>query len=198
MRLFHAAASPFVRKVLIVLHETGQLSDVELVTVVTNPLEPAQGLKPANPMSKIPAMERPDGATLYDSRVICEFLNQRADAVLYARGWESKILEATGDGISDAGVLMSYEKRLRPEGKVWDDWVRAQLDKVLDACSALEARWMSHLHGPLDIGQISIGCALDYIDFRHPDADWRKGNDNLTDWFANFLQRDSMVATKPV
>ncbi len=197
MRLFHATASPFVRKVLIVLHETGQLNDVELETVVTTPLTPADGLKPANPMSKIPALERPDGATLYDSRVICEFLNERVGASLYARGWESKILEATGDGINDSAVLMSYEKRLRPEGQIWADWLQAQSAKVLGGCEALNTRWVSHLKGPMDIGQISVACALDYVDFRHPEVTWRDGNDQLADWFAHFSERDSMIATKP-
>lgn len=197
MRLFFASASPFVRKVMIVLEETGQMGDVELEKVQTTPLSPDPGLSSANPMAKIPALERPNGATLYDSRVICEFLNARADATLYARGWESKILEATGDGIADAAVLMSYEKRLRPEGLVWDDWLQSQLTKIHGACTALNTRWMSHLQGPLDIGQIAVACALDYVDFRHPDANWRQGNDDLANWLAEFAQRESMISTSP-
>lgn len=197
MRLIYASASPFVRKVMIVLHETGQLKDVELETVVTTPLAPADPAKAANPMSKIPALERPDGPALYDSRVICEFLNARADANLYGAGWDSKILEATGDGIADAAVLMAYEKRLRPDGQVWQDWLDAQLSKIHGACAALNTRWMSHLLGPLDIGQIAIACALDYVDFRHPDANWRNGNDELAVWFAQFSERESMTVTKP-
>ncbi|MQQ08308.1 glutathione S-transferase [Epibacterium sp. SM1979] len=197
MRLYYASASPYVRKVNVVLQETGQMEEVERVTVMTTPLNPAEVLQAANPISKIPALERPDGPTLYDSRVICEFLNERAAASLYARGWESKILEATGDAISDAAVLMSYEKRMRPEEKVWDGWLGAQSAKILDVSAALTARWMSHLQGPLDIGQIAVGCALDYVDFRHPEVDWRSGNDQLAAWHAQFLEKPSMAATKP-
>lgn len=197
MKLYHAAASPFVRKVMVLLHETGQLGDVEIVTVATAPVAPNADVQASNPLAKIPALERGDGPTLYDSRVICAYLDERAGGRLYGRGWDSKLLEATADGIMDAAVLMSYEKRLRPAEKQWDEWLEAQHGKVLSACAALNARWMSHLQGPLDIGQIAVACALAYVDFRHPDAGWRKGNEALADWFAAFDSRPSMMATKP-
>lgn len=197
MKLFHASASPYVRKVMIVLHETGQLGDVEVHTVVTAPTVPAADLKGSNPLMKIPALERADGPALYDSRVICEFLNARADGSLYDGGWDTKVLEATADGIMDAAVLMSYEKRLRPEEKQWDQWLDAQRGKILAGCAALEARWMAHLHGPIDIGHIAVACALDYVDFRHPETNWRRSNDSLASWMADFESRASMAATKP-
>lgn len=197
MKLFYASASPYVRKVMIVLQETGQLEDVEIHTVATTPTTPAEDLKGSNPLAKIPALERSDGPALYDSRVICEFLNARGGGSLYDGGWDSKLLEATADGIMDAAVLMSYEKRLRPEDKKWDDWLEAQRSKVLAGCAAINARWMAHLHGPLDIGQIAVASALAYIDFRHDETDWRRGNDSLAAWFAAFESRASMQGTKP-
>ena len=197
MKLYSASASPFARQVLVVLHETGQMEDVEIRSLTTAPTTPAEDLKGSNPLAKIPALERADGPALYDSRVICEFLNARADGPLYAGGWDTKVLEATADGIMDAAVLMSYEKRLRPAEKQWDAWLEAQRSKVLAGCAALNARWMAHLHGPLDIGQIAVACALDYVDFRHPETPWRQGNDSLAAWHAEIESRPSLAATKP-
>ncbi|MBE1281942.1 MAG: glutathione S-transferase [Rhodobacteraceae bacterium] len=197
MKLYFASASPFVRKVMVLLHETGQLEDVEIHDVATTPVTPSDDLRSSNPLAKIPALERGDGPTLYDSRVICAYLDDRAGGKLYAGGWDTKVLEATAEGIMDAAVLMSYEKRLRPEDKQWEDWKTAQLGKVLSACSALNTRWMAHLRGPLGIGHIGVACALGYVDFRHPDAGWRVGNEALADWYSDFESRPSMQATKP-
>lgn len=197
MKLYFASASPFVRKVMVLLHETGQIEDVEILDVATSPVAPASEVSASNPLSKIPALERADGPTLYDSRVICAYLDDRAGGKLYAGGWDTRILEATADGIMDAAVLLSYEKRLRPEDKRWPEWIDGQLGKVLGGCAALNARWMPNLKGPLNIGQIGVACALGYVDFRHPDSGWRTGNEALADWYATFESRPSMEATRP-
>ncbi|UWQ41268.1 glutathione S-transferase [Leisingera aquaemixtae] len=197
MKLTYSQASPFARKVVVLLRETGQLQDVEILDVTTTPLSPSPDVKASNPLAKIPALERNDGPALYDSRVICAYLDERAGGKLYSRGWDSKVLEATADGIMDAAVLMSYEKRLRPQDKQWEGWLDAQRDKVLGGCAALNARWMSHLRGPLDIGQIAVACALAYVNFRHPDTNWHQGNEALAEWFETFESRPSMQATKP-
>ena len=200
MKLYHSPTSPYVRKVMVTLHETGQTGDVTLVPVSGTPLSPAQGLVTKNPLTKIPALERPDGCTLYDSRVICRFLDSRAEAGLYpqgARGWETLTLEATGDGITDAAVLMTYEVRLRAEAQRMDAYLDAQWAKIENACAALNARWISHLSGPLDAGQIAVACALGYVDFRHDARGWRKGNDALAAWYDRFAKRDSMQLTCP-
>lgn len=200
MKLYHSPTSPYVRKVMVVLHETGQLQDVTLEATSGTPLAPAAGFVAKNPLTKVPALERPDGCTLYDSRVICRFLDARAKAGLYPqgpRGWETLTLEATGDGITDAALLMTYEARLRPEAQRMDAFVDAQWAKIENACAALNARWVSHLSGPLDAGQIAVGCALAYVDYRHEARGWRKGNDALAAWYADFAVRDAMQATTP-
>ena len=197
MKLFHSPASPFVRKVMVLLHETEQLEDVDIVDVHTTAIAPSDDLKASNPLAKIPALTRASGPTLYDSRVICAYLDHRAGSNLYARSWDTKVLEATADGMMDAAGLMTYERRLRPEGMVWEDWIEAQLGKLLGACSALNSRWMAHLKGPLDMGQIAVACALAYLDFRHPTSNWRHGNEALADWFAEFESRPSMQVTQP-
>jgi glutathione S-transferase len=204
MILYSSPTSPYARKVEIVLHETGQRDAVEIVPASTSPVAPREGIATKNPLMKIPALERPDGPTLYDSRVICAFLDARAGAEggksLYpagARRWEAMTLEATGDGILDAALLMVYESRVRPEAVRWADWPEAQWAKIASACAALNTRWMSHLHGHLDIGQIAVACALGYLDFRHAACDWRAGNDALAAWYGAFAERPAMLATRP-
>ena len=199
MKLISSGTSPFVRKVHVLLHETGQYDDLEIAPIPTSPFDTAPEVASANPLGKIPALIRDEGPTLYDSRVICRFLDDRAQSGLYpeSRLWETLTLEATADGIMEAAILMLYEHRLRPAEAVLESWVDAQWDKIERAVEALNARWISHLRGPLDMGQIAVGCALAYLDFRHDARGWRKGNDALDDWFALFAQRDSMKATQP-
>lgn len=200
MKLYHAAPSPFARKVTVLLHETDQSDAVTLVNVAPDPISRLEGLAARNPLSKIPALDRPDGPTLYDSRVICAWLDDRFGAGLYGQGarhWDILTLEATADGIMEAALSMVYEGRLRPEGKQWDGWVEAQWRKVEASLAALETRWMSHLNGPLDMGQIAVGCALGYLDLRHDARNWRALAPALAAWFELFAKRESMRATQP-
>ncbi len=200
MKLYYAPTSPYVRKVMILLEETGQLGDVELINVATTPVAASPELLAKNPLAKVPALERPDGPTLYDSRVITAYLDARAGGKLYPTGprrWETLTLEATADGILDAALLMTYEARLRPEDKQMPEWVEGQWDKIARSVAALNTRWMSHLQGPLDMGQISVACALAYVDFRHDARGWRQGNDGLSTWFKEFESREWMQSTVP-
>ncbi|ANT59911.1 MULTISPECIES: glutathione S-transferase [unclassified Salipiger] len=200
MKLLQAGPSPFVRKVLVTLHETGQYEDVEMVQVTASPLTPDPALVSANPVGKIPALVRADGPTLYDSRVICRFLDARAEAGLYpeSRIWDTLTLEATGDGIMDAAVLIIYEERFRPREQVSMEWIEGQWSKVSRALDALNTRWMSHLAGRVDMGHISVACALGYLDFRHDARKWRVGREALAEWYDAFSQRPAMQATDPM
>lgn len=204
MRLYYSPTSPYVRKVMVVLHETGQLAEVELVSGSGSPVDPGGAPLEANPLGKVPALERPDGPALYDSRVICRYLDASAKdgagGGLYPEGarlWDTLTVEATGDGILDAALLMVYEGRLRPEELRFAPWVEGQWAKVDRALDALETRWMAHLEGPLDAGQIAVGCALGYLGFRHGARGWRTGRPALAEWFDGFAARPSMVATLP-
>lgn len=200
MKLYHSPTSPYVRKVLVLLAETGQSDAVELVPTAGTPVDPGTMPLAQNPLGKIPALERPEGPALYDSRVICRYLDDRAGGRMYPaapRLWDSLTLEATADGILDAAILMVYEWRVRPEDKRHEPWVEGQWAKVARALDTIEARWMSHLNGPLDIGQIAVGCALGYLDFRHSARDWRNGRPALAAWEKAFAARPSMAATVP-
>jgi len=200
MKLLMAGPSPFVRKVLVLLHETGQDTDVEKVNVTASPVGGDADLHSANPLGKIPALVRDDGCTLYDSRVICRYLDARKGAGLYPDShlWETLTLEATGDGMMEACLHIVYESRFRPQGLRSTEWTDGQWAKFTRACGALNARWTSHLHGRLDAGHIAVGCALGYADFRMPDRDWRSGLDALTAWYTSFAGRPSVTSTVPV
>jgi glutathione S-transferase len=199
MKLIMSPASPFVRKVRVVVLETGQADAVEEVPVTTSALASAPDALAANPTGKIPALLRDDGPAIYDSRVITRYLDARAGGALYpqARIWEVLTLEATADAVMDAAVLMVYEKRLRPDAQQSPEWIEAQWGKASRGIAAINDRWMSHLAGPLDAAQIAVGCACGYLDFRHGDREWRRHAPALGAWYADFTQRPSMVATVP-
>ncbi len=200
MNLFHSPTSPYVRKVMVLIAETG-LTGISITPASGTPIAPDAGVIERNPLGKIPALEREGGPTLYDSRVICQFLNAEAGAKLYPaapRLWDTLTVEATADGILDAALLMVYETRIRPEENRFAPWVEGQWSKISRALDTLESRWIDHLNkGPLDMGQIATGCALGYLDFRLSARHWRMGHPLLAAWEAGFAARPSMQATLP-
>jgi glutathione S-transferase len=182
-----------------VLRETNQLRDVTEINVNTTPIASDPVVVAANPTGKIPALIRDDGPAIYDSRVITRFLDARAKSNLYPENalWEVLTLEATADAIMDAAVLLIYEVRFRTPDMQSPDWMTGQWAKVTRGLDALESRWLSHLAGPLHMGQIGVGCALGYLDFRHAAFDWRADHPGLAGWYATFGQRKSMQETAP-
>ena len=200
MRLYHSPTTPFGRKVMVLLLETGQIADVEVSSVAGTPTDPGTMPISENPLGKIPALVPDDGQAIYDSRVICRYLDDRAGGRLYPaapRLWRTLTLEATADGMLEAAILMVYEARVRPEERRYDPWVEGQWAKVSRALDALESRWLDHLNGPIDMGQVAIGCALSYLDFRHGARNWRAGHPGLAAWYEGFAQCDSMKSTEP-
>ncbi|MEZ5772249.1 glutathione S-transferase [Defluviimonas denitrificans] len=200
LRLYTSPTTPFGRKAMVLILEAGLADQVEIAQATGSPLDSSKMPLSQNPLGKIPALERGDGPAVYDSRVICRYLDDRAGAGLYPpapRLWETLTLEATADGMIEAAILMLYEDRLRPEEKRFDGWVEGQWAKIARALDTLEGRWMSHLNGPLDMGQIAIGVALSYLDFRFDARGWREGRPELARWHEAFAARESMVATVP-
>jgi len=197
MKLIMAEASPFARKVRVVLRETNQLKDVEEVSIVTSPFQVNEQAKAANPTGRIPSLSRADGPELYDSRVITRYLDAKASAGLYPEAglWDVLTVEATGDSMMDSAVSISYELRLRSQEKVSTEWTDAQWAKVTGGCDALQNQWMDLLNGPLTMAHISIACALGYLDLRHDARNWRQGHDGLAAWFADFSKRSSLQDT---
>jgi glutathione S-transferase len=200
MKLFAAPASPFARKAVVVMLEAGLEDKVVVVPAAGNAVDPGTMPVDVNPLGKIPALLCDDGRTIYDSVVICRYLAELALPQIYPTGpvlWDSLTIEATADGIMDASVLMVYETRLRPEEMRFAPWVEGQWVKIIRTLDVVERRWIDHLSGPLDIGQIALACALGHLDLRHDARQWRTGRPKLAAWAANFAQRPSMVATHP-
>ncbi len=199
MRLIMSPASPYVRKVRVALRELGLEDAVTEVHVSTTPLASAAEALAANPTGRIPALVRDDGPALYDSRVITRYLDARTGGGLYpeARLWEVLTLEATAEGLLDSAIAMVYQTRFVGTEGASADWIEAHWGKVSGALAAIESRWMSHLAGPLDMGQIAVGCALGYLDLRHGDRGWRTVAPALADWYVTFAARPSMAATAP-
>lgn len=199
MKLRYSPTSPYVRKVNVVAFETGLAPQIE--RVATNPWDPADDLPEHNPLGRVPALITDDGQTLFDSPVICEYLDSlHAGAKLFPPSglerWRTLRLQALGDGILDSAVLRLVERKKRPPEKHWSEWDERQREKIGRALDTLEAG-AEELSGPLTIGQVTIGCALGYLDFRFADEDWRAHRPKLAEWYAGFAERPSMRETRP-
>ena len=200
MKLYFNAASPFVRKVMIILHETGQTDRVEIVQAGGSALDSSKMPVAENPLAKLPTLVADDGRALYDSRVICRYLDDRFNAGLYGSGdalWDNLVIEATADGLMEAALLMVYEGRVRPVDKQFQPWVEGQWAKAERALAVLNTDWIGVLSGPFGIAHVAVASALGYLDLRHSARNWRAANPALADWFAAISGRDSIRATIP-
>ena len=200
MKLRHAAASPFVRKCLVAAHELGLQARIELVPAAANPVKRDPTVVAHNPLGKIPTLITDEGLALYDSRVICEYLNACGDGHLLPREgpahWRVLVDQALADGVMDAAVLARYETFLRPEPLRWKEWVAGQLEKVTSGFDALEVR-ATEYGDRVDLGTIAFACMIGYVDFRFADLGWRTTRPKATAWYARFAERPSMRATAP-
>jgi len=199
MRLWHNPASPFARKVRIVSRETGQLPRIQEINTLVSPVNPNADLAGKNPLVKIPALETDTGSVLYDSSVICEYLDSLhgGEPVIPAGDarWDALRLQSLCDGILDASVLCRYETAVRPEQYRWNDWIKGQFIKIrngLDALAAEAPSWGSRF----GIGQISAVCVCGYLDFRFADESWRS-RQALAAWYESAKQRAAVAATMP-
>jgi glutathione S-transferase len=199
MKLHYNPASPYVRKVRVLALETGLMGDIELALVTLSPTGPDANVNSDNPIGKIPALVRDSGGPLYDSRVICEYLDDLhgTTPMFPAKGearWTAIRRQALADGILDAAVGSRYETFLRPEALRWSDWLEGQMGKVRRGLDVLEKE---DLGDTVDIGTISVACALGYLDFRYADEGWRDSRPTLAAWYEIFAARPSMTETAP-
>ncbi len=200
MKLYYAATSPFVRKCLVCAHELKVRERLELLTASAHPVNRDPKLVAANPLGQVPTLVLDDDSVLYDSRVICEYLNESVAGPLLpppgAARWSVLVEQALADGILDAAVLTRYETFARPEALRWSDWAAGQLDKVSCGLAEFERR-APHFGGRVDLGTIALGCALGYLDFRYSSYGWRDRHPATAAWFARFEERESMRSTAP-
>lgn len=197
-KLRYSSTSPFVRKVRVVSIETGSEKDIELIKTVT--ADPNCDIGKDNPLNKVPALVLEDGSSLYDSHVICEFLDARPGGGKFfpANGparWTALRQEALANGMADAGVLRMMETR-RPAGEQSPGWIARQKLKMDQGLDQLEKEAPSFASG-FDIGLMTIAIALDYFDFRFKAEGWRNGRPNLAKWHEAISARPSLKATLP-
>ncbi len=203
MQLFFSPTSPYVRKCLASAQELGLSGRISLLPSAAHPVDRDGRILVHNPLGKVPTLLTDDGRALYDSRVICEYLDSLGPGgggMLFPGGavrWDALTLQALGDGILDAALLARYEDALRPEPLRWADWRAGQLDKVRTALAALgtPGSGAPALDDSVHIGSISLGCALWYLDLRFPDLGWRDQQPRVAQWWERFGQRPSMAAT---
>jgi len=196
MKLAYSPNSPYVRKCVALAIARGIDGQMELWTIATA----APELAAQNPLSKVPTLILDDGAVLYDSPVICEYLDSLpGGARLYpAAGparWKALTQMALGDGILDATQPRRREIAL-PQDEGRRDYIATQQAKVRRALDVLEGD--AEALGMLaTIGEITIGCALGYLDFRYPNEPWRPGHPKLEAWYAKVAQLPPLARTVP-
>lgn len=195
MKLFTSLTSPYGRKCRLVSHVAGVADRVEVVDVNYKADEYAK----VNPLKKVPALERDDGTVLIDSAVISAYLASLGDeAKVYPTGdarWSCLSLEALGDGMTDAGVLIFMEKK-RDAEKCSDAWIAQQTGKInlgLDAIDALAAGFK----GRTDIGVLSVAASIGWLEFRRVVPGIRDARPHLAAWLDDMYQQDCMKDTAP-
>jgi glutathione S-transferase len=201
MKLAYSPASPYARKVVIVAMEAGLDSKIERIPTAVRPDQPNLELGKDNPLMQVPTLTTEGGETLYDSRVICAYLDllNPGPKMIPASGgerWAALRLESLGDGITDAGILVRYETALRPEALRWKEWIDGQAKKVDQGLDLLEAH-PEMLTGPLNIGQIAVACGIGWLNFRAVFGDCLAKRPKLAAWYAMIGERPSFKATTP-
>lgn len=199
MKLRYSATSPYVRKVLVCAIELGLIDRIELDD--TNVWSPETSIRKNNPLGKVPCLILDDDQNLFDSPVICEYLDSLIPGIVLfpavgAARWKALRFQAIADGIMDASILRLLEGK-RDAGERSDGWIERQRTSVHAALDTLENEADALSGGPLTIGQISVAVMLGYVSFRFADDDWQKGRPNLSAWYEGFAKRASMIETEP-
>ncbi|MGE0222285.1 MAG: glutathione S-transferase family protein [Acetobacteraceae bacterium] len=202
MILHWSPRSPYVRKVMIAIHEMGLQDRIRTVRTVAGGTTPHWELMKVNPIGKIPTLELQDGTAVYDSPVIIEYLDTlHSGARLYPTAWPERLIalrrHALGQGMLDNALPLLGEgfrpkdKQSEPHMELWRAKLRACVDALEQEADALAA-------SPFSIGHIAIGVALGYLDFRFDAMSWRNGHPKLAAWHATFNARPSVMANMPV
>ena len=200
MKLHWSPRSPFVRKVMVCAHELGLVERIEKVRSVVAMSRPNPEVMRDNPLGKLPTLVLDDGTVLYDSPVICEYLDALGGGKLYpekgAARWQALRWHALGDGMLDVLILWRNQRDEPVERQV-REWLSGFALKMEKSLGAIEAELPALRQAPFGIGHAAIGCALGYIDFRFPDMDWKKKHPAVAAWFEEISQRPSMRETAP-
>lgn len=207
LQLYFSPTSPYVRKVMIAASYLGIRDQVELLPCNASPIDRDRAITTFNPLAKVPSARTPDGLNLYDSRVICEYLDSNMEhkdgrhALFPAAGparWVALTQQALGDGLMDAALLARYESFLRPEEFRWAAWMDGQVAKITDCLGEIETQAPT-LGGveKFTIGEITLACALGYLDLRFDTMQWRAKCPQTAVWYENFAALPFVASTAP-
>lgn len=201
MKLHYSPRSPFVRKVMIFAHEVGLAGRIELIRTVVAFTQANRDLMRVNPIGKIPTLISDDGMALYDSTVICEFLDSLHGGARYfpqasEERWRALRWHALGDNMLDNLILLRSEN-LRPKAQQSPETIAALETKIRSSLDFLDGEAAALGKAPIGVGHVGIGCALGYVDFRFPGLAWREGRPRIAAWYEAFSQRPSMRNTLP-
>ena len=197
MKLLYQTHSPYARQVLVLAHEAGLAGRLEVIHHETSPTRRNDAVFAVNPLGKVPVLVLDDGLALFDSAVICDYLDglHGGPRLIPSSGparWLALRLQALAHGIADAGGAIRQETERRPAPYRYPAMRDGQIEKLVAAYDFLERN--AALDGPLDISQIALATALSWIEFRALPG-FRGGHPRLEGWFDRFSRRPSMAAT---
>jgi len=196
VKLYYASASPFVRKVMACAIIRGL--DRRIEKHASNPQASPADLVADNPFSKVPCLVTDDGLSLFGSQLICEYLDSLGDEPPLFPGhgaprWRALKFQSLGDGIMDAAVPLRGEQG-RPREEARDALIARYKAAISRGGDALEADPPGQ---HVDIGSVTVACALGYLDFRFASDPWRPGHPKLAAWFESFAQNKGLAETVP-
>ncbi len=195
MKLYHNPASPYTRKVMVLAHETGLIDRISLMPIKV--WEETDRIRSDNPLGKIPTLINDQGQAVYDSTVICAYLDTLHNGPkMIPEGearWPVEILHALAQGMTDAALTLRADV-MRGREKEPDFYSKRMRATIKSACDEAERR-ITEIEGHINLATIAMGVGLAYVDFRFPELGWREGHPRLTEWYGAFAKRPSMKAT---
>ena len=197
MKLYWSSRSPYVRKVMICVHELGLADNIERIPAVVSLSKPDATVMRDNPLGRIPTLILDDGRVFHESLLICEYLNSQHAGTLFPQGearWTALRRHALGNGLLDALLLWRSEIG-KPAARQTPEWLTTFALKTRNALEVIEADADALARTPFDIGHVGIGAALAYLDFRFGDFGWRKGHPRADAWMRQFSERESVKKT---
>lgn len=199
MKLYTSPVSPYARRVRAVALELGLAGKIE--EIITDPFNPSPEFLTANPLCKIPTLVTEHGSALPDSGLIIEYLLTRGHGLaVMPRGskrWPLLRRRQIAEGMMDAAVAIVFEKR-RPESIIYTLFLDRQMATIHRSADLLSLEAAELSTSQPGVAEITTAAALSYIDFRLPYIEWRNSREPLAQWYAEFSQRPSMLATQPV
>ena len=197
MKLYYQTHSPYARKALVFAHEAGLARRIEVIHHETSPTRRNDTVFAENPLGKVPVLIRPGLTPLFDSDIICAYLDTLSEegSLIPCEGearWNALLLQAMAQGLCDAGIALRWETARRPVELRYPPLAQGYAEKLITSYDWLETEF--DLSANLHVGHIALATALDWIEFRQLPS-FRQGRPRLTQWFEAFVQRPSMQAT---